>query len=77
MCTRTAPLLFISCHLLNGEWQDLAEADNELGVETVRVRPCRHSHCSLWLTGQTIGVFEGECMSLAIKIVCSDTLMIS
>lgn len=68
MCTRTALLLFITCHLLNWEWQGLAGADNELGVETVRVRPCRRGHCSPeWLIGQSVGVFEGECVSVSIK----------
>lgn len=73
--TRTALLLFITCHLLNWEWQGLAGADNELGVETVRVRPCRRGHCSPeWLIGQSVGVFEGECVSVSIKKVCSGTL---
>lgn len=70
MCTCTALLLFITCHLLNWEWQGLAEADNELGVETVRVRPCRRGHCSPeWLIGQSVCAFECECVSVAIKIV--------
>lgn len=72
----TALLLFISCHLLNWEWQGLAEADNELGVETVRVRPCRREYCHLeWLIGQSVSVFEYEFMSVTVKIVCSGTLM--
>lgn len=50
---------------LNWEWQGLAEADNELGVETVRVRPRRRSYCSPeWLIGQSVCVFECECQSL-------------
>ena len=54
----------------------MAEADNELGVETVRARPCRHGHCSPErLIGQSVGAFERERVSVAIKIVCSGTLM--
>lgn len=76
MCTCTALLLFITHHLLNWERQGLAEADNELGVETVRVRPCRRGHCRPeWLIGQSVCVFECECVSVAIKIVCCGTLM--
>lgn len=66
MCTRTALLLFISCHLLNWEWQGLAEADNELGVETVRAKPCRRGHCSPeWLKGQSVSqcIWVWECVS--------------
>lgn len=56
----------------------MADADNELGVETEWVRPCRRVHCSPeWLIGQSVRVFQCVFMSLAIKIVCSDALMIS
>lgn len=65
MCACTALLLFITCHLLNWEWQGLAEADNELGVETVWVRPRRRSYCSPeWLIGQSVFVFE--CVSVSL-----------
>lgn len=50
----------------------LPKADNELGVETVRVRPCRRGRRRPeQLIGQSVGAFECECVSLAVKIVCS------
>lgn len=76
LTTCAALLLFISYHLLNWEWQGLGEADNELGVETVRVRACRHGYCSPeWLIGQSVGAFECEFVSVTIKIVCFGTLI--
>lgn len=64
MWTHSALLLFITRHLLIREWQGLAEADNELGVETVRVRPCRRGHCSPeWLIGQSGYVLQCECVT--------------
>lgn len=68
-----APLLFISCHLLHWEQQGLAEVDNELGVETVRVRPWRRKCCNVECLIGHSGVM---CRFVTAKIVCAGTVFL-
>lgn len=64
---------FYNPHLLSWDWRGPAGADNELGVETVQASACRHGHRHPdWFIRQSVCVFD--CVSVSIKIVCSDTL---